>query len=798
LNITVPKTINCELYPMTDRENPDIEHLRIFDRRIDESRQQSTLDVLRGSVKRHDEFANDDDDEFQISRLDGSKFGIFKVWAPNIISQLEGTKNHQDDLAWAEFHRKNPLSAYECLESWRAFSEIYDRRLQMVFASRQLPEEPIDRAVELFARLDVAFAFGAPFYNIEALVADHREDQTKSPIGQQDNFGGGGVLDGVAMLLPSALADHVAKTSGEWGVTNWNDLRDRIGLMKDDFLLDRQTDQSEQYKILARIAEIASVSIEDVLFAANALQSIPTNVGGKSGDLDPAVARKKITALIEQPISLSSPVIGKDINALIRFRNWTPATKNDTNFLGEGWAYDAVCTTADELVSTVVKDSDTLLKPDAAAHFEDFVSPQLDGIDAASARGRLMLQMLLDDDFNEATIEKLHQELPIISEEIIEQLRLTVEQELFLDFTDSAPTYLVGGKAFGLRRAIELFGDQHVHWGKIVTTEAVQQWLYADNEISEQVTALKDATDIDEALGIASHIQGLIRSSAPSNGIIEAIRNFIPEGSKIALRSSSFDEDVAVIGPAPGIYESVIDCPTDDFGAVDRALKEVVCSFFSDKAISYRFTKGLRHEPLFAVLVQEFIRSPGGTVFKDENGIRLNIASRPDKINDANDKTIEEFHIESGNDHVPSAFLSSEQIDRIIHFIDKAYDLYGPSDIEYIVHPVSHEVKILQMRSLHRPDGGAHDRLNGEMPTRLVAVNDLSSLPDITTIAEPINLVIDTSINLEAFQGVLFRWIVKHSDTIKAITTKVKLPETCHFVNIVKSFGIAVYYAENE
>lgn len=787
---------------MTDPETkrPNTNSYELYERQSEANTSQ--LEQLRASVRRHDYFADDATDEFKVVRADGRSQGIFKVWSPNVIPLLEGAHSVDEQVEWANKQRNYPLSAYECLESWRAFSEVNDRRLQQVFANREVPNDPKEAVAELFMRLDLSFAYAAPFYNIEALVADSRDDQSNNPIDNNEDVLAGGALDVVALLLPSALSAHVTAERGDWNGTNWTTISEAVQTMRHDFMNDDQTEAAEQYRLVMKVADLAGADPEDIVFSANALQFIPTDVGGRRDDMPSDLATTQLMSLLDaSQKQMTTSLVGKDINALIRFRNWSPAVRSEENFEGKLWHYDAVCAAAGELLKTIDEHKDTLLKPEACEEFADTIMPQLNGLDATSAKGRVLLGLLTEESFTPEAEASIHASISSATQEVLNDLHELTLREDVVDMFDATPTYLVGGKAYGLRTAATLFGSERVHGGFVVTSEAINRWLRSDSEISDAIDALKQSSDVNEQLRLGEYITRLIQQSDVPQSIVEGLQARFAVGSKVALRSSSFDEDVSVIGPAPGVYESAIDCPVDDQYMVENGIKMVVGSFFSDKAISHRNAMGLRHEPLMGVAVQEFLRGNGGTIFIDKDGIQLNIASAPHSVNEYGKGGIEAFDIGADYQLPNSDYATRQQITQIVWMAQKSYEIYGPGDIEFIVEPETGEVKILQMRALLRPEQSSdeHEEFQGELQD--VVIDNLDAIPNFGAIEGKVNLVIDESINLEAFQGFLFRSIAidnAQGKKIRAVTTHQKLPRTCHFVNIVNQLGITVYYAGDD
>lgn len=767
-----------------------------------QSWETSRHSILNSTVRRCDYFGDDTTDEFRITREDGTEQGIFKVWAAPVIPILD-TKNLNvaEALAtWSDELAKKPLSLYESLDQWRSYSALTDRRLQQVFAERSLPEEPAAATAELFNRLSVAFAHSAPFYNLEALIADSRDSQDRrdNPIDFDEENAAGGKLDAVAMMLPSAFQNYVQADRLEWNGLSWEQLHQDTETLRQNFLDETDPQSVQQYTLLSKIAHQANIEPATVLFAANLLQFIPADVGGKREDLSQDDAMTTLVHLFEQPQgNITTGAVAKDVNALIRFLNWSPAIKSNDNFNGAGMAYDAVCATAAQLVDIVQAHPDVVFTPNFAPVFTEQLAPQLNGLDAASAKGRFMLQLLQEGKLQPDITGAIASQAEQFDTEITTSLDTLASQEKVLNIADLSSTYLVGGKATGLRKAIELFGAEKVVGGHVVTSEAITAWLQNIEGVGQLIDAFADAQTIDDKIAIGQLITEAIHQSPPDLQLIAHIQNAATDMHRIVLRSSSYDEDVDLIGPAPGVYESAIDIDPTDTIAVSAGLKESVTSFFSDKAISFRELKGLRHHPLFAVLVQEFIPGAGGSFFVQDGAIALNIAPSPSQINGLDKRDlIEDFSLSTA-DRVTnaSALLSDTHIHEILRLARHAETVFGPTDIEFVIDPRTDNLKLLQLRSLERPPVSAahHEQA---MNITAVPIDTLDELPIIDDL-EFVDLHINDAIDLEKFQGALFRWIITHREKVRSITLTEAIPKTCHFANIIESLGIRIQSQHN-
>lgn len=753
-------------------------------------------EVLLGSVRRCDYFADDGTDEFQIRREDGTNQGIFKVWAAPVIPVLDTEQLDVENAieTWSARNREKPLSLFESLEQWRAFSSVADRRLQEIYEVNPLPADPQDAIAEQFTRLNVAFAYGAPFYNLEALVADSREDRSDNPIDFQEGDSSGGKLDAVAMLLPAALKDQVTADTLNWNSLNWDHIDGQVANLREEFLKDSDSLGGRQYVQICKIAATASTTPSEVLFAANALQFIPADVGGKRDDLDQHEALTALETVLEAPTrEITTEQVAKDANALIRFKNWTPSKRSPDNFQGKFWTYDGACRTAADLVEMIKQDPSLAFDEENARIFAEHLAPQLDGLDAASAKGRFMLQLYAEGKFNADLTSKIAERDAISTPNIIHALDKIQQDESVISVGDHADTYLIGGKATGLNRAMQLFGAEKVLGGEVVVTEAVSEWLASIEGVRELANQLESTSDTLEKVGLGEEIIRRINEAEAPEHIMDSIQANFAADSKLVLRSSSFDEDVDIIGPAPGVYESAVNIPVNDRQAIASGFKETVGSFFTDKAISFRELKGLRHKPLFAVLVQEFQPGAGGSIFIENGHVTLNTAPSPNQINDFSvADQIEEitFSSDTTAENLNSYRLSAQQLAEITEIAKTAEAVYGNSDMEFVINPRTNRIQLLQMRSLERPAGANAQEATKE-PDVLHEVTNLDELPELED-DKTVGLIIDESIDLEKFQGSLFRWIISNRAKINTIMLSDKVPTTCHFANIIESLGIRI------
>jgi len=104
----------------------------------------------------------------------------------------------------------------------------------------------------------------------------------------------------------------------------------------------------------------------------------------------------------------------------------------------------------------------------------------------------------------------------------------------------------------------------------------------------------------------------------------------------------------------------------------------------------------------------------------------------------------------------------------------------------------------LQLRSLERP--GPVERASVHAtPEFTYCVTALDELPELNG-HRNVELRLSKDIDLDRFQGTLFRWIIGNRGKIQKVTLEKRTPTTSHFTNIIESLGIGLDFvsADNE
>ena len=760
---------------------------------------------LIATVSKVNVFSNDQNDEFVITRETNEKQGIFKCWSVPIIPFLElnrfdslskameqtgdfwgrfSDKDVDDVKDWAKRLSEKPPKLWQTLERWRGFCQTQDRRLCSIFNSRELPQDNDERVAELYLRLFTAFGFAAPFYNIEAIVGGSND--ISNPIKRDAETTKGGALDLVAIALPSALENKVKCSTLNWGDLDWNKIHE-ASLMN----------PSDPESVTAfKVSNILGVPIEDVVFAANVLQYIPTSVGGKRGDLPAKDAREVIDTVLTSRKLSKSDTVGRDTNALIRFMNWLPLIKDNNNFQGSGWVYASVCDTTDLLFKSfhVAKP----LLEDFQNIYESELSQQLANLDASSARGRFLIQLLNERKLKPEIYELIISKSTSFFEEISREMIKLETNEQVVDVLDINPRFMVGGKAAGLAEASQIFGRESISNGRVITTEAIGNWLKSDDVIWNLVTDIDNTNDIQEKLKLGRKLSELIKNKAFS---LPRLDPALENCDLFAVRSSSFDEDTDFNGTAAGIYESEISVNRMDLGT---AISNVVSSFYSEKAISYRNMQNLSDKPMFAIIISPFIEGVGGVAFSSGNNNGWEVVISEDPTNVANNKHVD-FDTYTMNNGICNKVINKGLVEedvalQIGHMVSKAEEILGHRvDMEFIVDK-NGKLWVLQLREIRENNPVS----NNETFHKLTNFN-LENLDQLLKgnsggliLNDDTRIILGENINIDQFQGILFRWLTINRNSVREIVLSKKIAQTSHFANICINLGIKLVFAKNE
>lgn len=688
---------------------------------------RSQLLMLSNLFGRYKAFpSNGREDEFIIVREDGRRQGIFKEWAPPILPLLSGHEIEE----WRMRTSSQPaFLEKELRRAWRN-SWLIDRNLAIKFATRPLSENPEQRVSEVVGRLKQAFGLMAPFYHLEAVVDDPAwfgMNQETQPLT--------GELDVAAFLLPSALQQYVVAMANNWNGLNWPEIHR---------LTTSALASPLHVGILLGLAGLLGVPPEHLIFAANALQWIPTRVGGKKGDIGEREAINDLKQVIEKsrkPKDLDFLSVLADMNARIRFFNWLPLIKGPKNFDGLDWTYASVCDTANELFRTLDAYPE-LWQSDFRDVYTEKLRPQILNLDAASAKGRFLLDIIVNErrlagNFVDKQINQYYHKHPV-------RLVFNATHE----FNQSC---LVGTKPVGLTLASYVLGKEHVLPGLVISTETIE----------------------------GRHHKGLAKVA----------RTHWPDIKLWAVRSSSMDE-----GTARGVYETVL-CVAP--ARLDNAIEACIKSYNHDGAVAFRRARGPNDQDCrieIAVLLQPYQTGTCGGV-----AVITNSSNTEDKwyqISVA--RTAEE--VTSGGKTREFGFSSSAQVPHdlipLVSTLERLHNIFGGAIQTEWTMDNTGKVIILQMEFMPTMSlEDSRDQRGNEQITALpisspADIRKTIALVETRESSHALRLVISHEIDARSFQGELFMMVVRLGRRIKEISLANQVSPSSHFANICRHFGI--------
>lgn len=752
-------------------------------------------------------FGNDETDEFTIVR-DGRRQGIFKSWAipvipfldfgnidvlvklwPNIIELARATdfwqaltmlaresKGETRKLAslaitslgeWRDHCLNKPATLERSLERSRLYSWILDLELTLIFNKESLSDSLTARIHQLANRLELALSLLSPFYHLEALVGDPQWlcGSDKPP----ESLPGTGKLDLAALLLPAALRDYIVARKLDWNGLSWGIIREMTG----EILSDRKYRQ-----VLLNISRIAGIPPHHVLFAANTLEWIPMRVGGKKDD---PLSTQEALAQLVKTISENEPAqkdkniatVLSDLNALIRFLNWVPLIEGDRNFQGLDWTYSSVCDTANALLATV-SSNPIVWKADFRPVFERKLKPQLEHLDATSAKGRFLLQLISEKRMRDAFTPQSDTDW---KSRVIKRIGRSFSRQF--DATRKIwPRSLVGDKPFGLSLAAEVLGPDRIVKGFVITSEEVDSFLRRNPRLWRRILQIHQEQDPTLKAGMADEIQESIkRMTIPrwmSQLIYERMVAF-PDTKVWAVRSSSLEE-----GEARGVYATYLRVPSSK---IEEAVRKCIASFFSKKAVMFRVTSRSGDLPSFAVLIVPNMEGKGGVATHIRQGKSHRIAVAVGTSAAA--VTSNGKGIKSLVSDAPTDPLSTE-VTAVFRELEGVFD---PIQIEWV--QSNSTIQLLQVDFLHHGTSTTEREKPCDFTVYIQSLREVAVIErDLRKHKGVATIVLGPKIKLDSFQGDLFSLIARFGQRIGEVKTATEVTETSHFANICRHFGI--------
>ena len=767
---------------------------------------QSDLAKLAGLWSKANYFAMDADDEFRIQRRDGSTQGIFKTFALPVVPFLDADRVNLFQLVWQRISAltskgvsfreaaqsicatrasnmrckealaiisswqhttaKTPVRLQESLDRVVTNCWLLDRRLIGLFADEPLPSEISERMAALANRLVPAFGLASPFYNLEALAGNASwlgSGQHSSPLS--------GRLDVVALLLPSAFRTFVHAAVGNWNGLTWKQIR-----RETRELIGRH---SSHTIVLLNIARILGVEPHWVLFAANALEYIPRRVGGKKNDMTEAKALDRLVPLVQGEVHATTSLdVLREANALIRFRNWLPLVEAESNFSGLTWTYAAVCDTTMALLETLRQHPETL----SANALKEFlaVEPQLNGLDATSAIGRFLLELiiterglknrrapLIDVNWQTSVIQRLAE----ASREAVTDATLTVY-----------PRSLVGAKPHGIALAGHVLGPHKVLECCVVTTEQVERFLREQPSIWSVIERLNRSSKLDAKERLAERVyEAILHISLPDwlkSAIAAGISSFTD--GRLAVRASSLVE-----GEARGVHETVLNAPRNQ--CVEAVLR-CIASYYSQEAVCFRFLQRISDMPRLAVLLQPYVKNTGGVAERRPGAQATFLVTSGTTAAQVTSGGGIRTEWSGSERHRAPAELQEAAGD-----VEMLSNIFGPVQIEWARQDAgSGTALILQMEFLSQSSGnGATAVASAE---RWVAVRGGSEIAELNNTlkrtTDIVGISLGPTINPNAFQGEIMAVIARYPNRIAEIRSQRFISQSSHLANILRFYGV--------
>ncbi len=693
-------------------------------------------------------FSTHEDDEFRIED-EGRIQGIFKIWPSDVLSILE----------WEKMQR-NHLTRMIAMKKWLTFIALADRRLQESFESNDHIEKDIVALWwERFAQMEWSFFAFEPFYCIEATV-----DNKKASLGS-DKINTWWEIDLVALMLPGIFGKVIQDCE------NWEDIERLIHSLRNSFRQDIRSLDGQKFTLLSLISRKLGISFAETLFASKILTIIHGKSDERSEDI--RICIETLQRSFRRDSSLwNQKTIDADVNARIRFMNWIPIKKVPEAFQWKWMNYDAVCNSASRLFE-MISENPNLIKENHRTWFKE-IQPQLAKLDASSARWRFLLQMFMDNCFSLELIQAIKNS----RENIWKCIEKKNTQDLFPLGKETTHVDLAqsGWKWLGLFLADEVFWSGRVIETSCIPWTWIQEWLIEISGFSDTLSQLEQANTVEEKIQFWEIIRERIQESMIPESLLKKFENM---SDILIFRSSALTEDIEDVGSAPGIFESHKTRNTKK--DITLALKSVISSFFSDRAITFREGKWLCHTPLISVLVQSFIEGTHWSVFVTEDGIQIDLSSS--NVNILDDAT-KSFHFELDR----TVFENTIQQD-IFKISRDAFSIFWAIDMEFIVK--ESEITILQLRMLNHWKILIQKEETIGLALRDIHISSIDEIRQLEVIpGEQIDIHFDTNIDFNKFQEELSLHIIRQAKHIHSISLPIKIAPTSHFSNIIRTLWI--------
>lgn len=615
-------------------------------------------------------FGDREDDEFTVN-VDGEEVGTFKRFEyysmpfsvtgeEELLEEVmqeaeENATSFAEELEQNEEARELVEDFYERMRENPGLSrEMMDSLLADVYVDDNVIAE-MEEDPEIEDRLG-KFTAGwkhlSDFYGIEGLVGGDGEELNPFLDGEDASMVAGG-LDSLETVLPA---------------------------------LREEMDEEEWRRTSLKLSSVVERDFRHVDHAVDVLDIIHD-----SGEYDDEFLESSAETIDDLATARfdSNAEFGKFYNTFIRFHNWMPLNIRDGG--PEGDQYDSICAPAKDAMSEI----------EGSELHEDLSRIG----DATSPKG-LALSWLLDEgvevDADLGDRERFQQSVRDWEQRIADGLEDGREDYAELDLDDPAMySGLVGGKWKGLklledaREALDL--GYEVPDGKVVSSVGVGQML---EDVGAMELIEEDVFEMDEdrRQEIVERIDR-IDVSEYVDGI----------GEDLIVRSSMYGEDGA--SNFAGTYESF-----HADGDPGEAVRQVVKSYFSPKAVDAREDVGMTHAGNIGVILQEVVEpETGGVVHLTGDGYSISRAGDAEKAVEGQGDMRESEELEQ--------LLSGTAMEGLEEDLRELHETFGDIDLEYVSD--GEDVYMTQMRPKYEAVDGERPEFDSMETVRLDSFEDM-------------------------------------------------------------------------
>ncbi|NPA72330.1 MAG: hypothetical protein GXO35_05820 [Gammaproteobacteria bacterium] len=168
------------------------------------------------------------------------------------------------------------------------------------------------------------------------------------------------------------------------------------------------------------------------------------------------------------------------------------------------------------------------------------------------------------------------------------------------------------------------FAENKFCGNKAATLARISPLVRTPKSVVLSTDAFKDSLVSIDKNAAPAYIRSELFKVELSSSIKSAIEEIchLFSGEILVVRSSSSIED-GKSNSAAGLFETQVGIPAS-YSLLERAIKRVWVSYFSDRAITYRRAFGVQTEPLMAVLIQPIVKATASGVAFSKHPIHGN------------------------------------------------------------------------------------------------------------------------------------------------------------------------------